>query len=283
MPDSMVALLRDNCESLLAQLAQMPVQRATEFNTLLEIVGLTCATPGLNEDALKAARKLGEWYARHNGDLQDLIGQLLVASQFGGEGNRLKQQALLTSAVKAYLHGVTRQLQEQAQQDSVTKLFNRAVFEQCWQTELARAGRYGRELTLVLFDLDQFKQVNDRLGHPAGDAVLRQFAAVLQASLRQSDMAFRYGGDEFAALLPETGSAAATPVLQRLEARLRETCQAESLHTLFGISYGLATFPADGQGAGELVRLADARLYERKRAHAQAAVSGQLANVAVTP
>lgn len=275
MPDSMVALLRDNCESLLAQLAQMPVQRATEFNTLLEIVGLTCATPGLNEDALKAARKLGEWYARHNGDLQDLIGQLLVASQFGGEGNRLKQQALLTSGVKAYLHGVTRQLQEQAQQDAVTKLFNRAVFEQRWLAELARAGRYGRELTLVLFDLDQFKQVNDRLGHPAGDAVLRQFAAILQASLRQSDMAFRYGGDEFAALLPETGSAAAAPVLQRLEARLLDTCQAESLHTPFGISYGLATFPADGQGAGELVRLADARLYERKRAHVQAVVSSR--------
>lgn len=81
MPDSMVALLRDNCESLLAQLVQTPVQRAPEFNTLLEIVGLTCALPGLNEDALKAARKLGEWYARHNGDLQDLIGQLLMASQ----------------------------------------------------------------------------------------------------------------------------------------------------------------------------------------------------------
>lgn len=266
MPDSMVALLRDNCESLLAQLVQTPVQRAPEFNTLLEIVGLTCALPGLNEDALKAARKLGEWYARHNGDLQDLIGQLLMASQSAGENNLLKQQALLASAVKAYLHGVTRQLQEQAQQDSVTKLFNRAVFEQRWQTELARARRYGRELTLVLFDLDQFKQVNDRLGHPAGDTVLRQFAAILQASLRQSDIAFRYGGDEFAALLPETGSAAAAPLLQRLEARLFESCQADSLRTPLGISYGLATFPTDGQGAGELVRLADARLYERKRA-----------------
>jgi diguanylate cyclase (GGDEF)-like protein len=275
MPDSMVALLRDNCESLLAQLACTPVQRATEFNTLLEIVGLTCAVPGLSEDSLKAARKLGEWYAKHNGDLQDLIGQLLVASQAANESNLLKQQALLASAVKAYLHGVTRQLQEQAQQDALTKLFNRAVFEQCWQTELARARRYGRELTLVLFDLDQFKQVNDRLGHPAGDAVLRQFAAVLQASLRQSDIAFRYGGDEFAALLPETGSAAAAAVLQRLETRLRENCQTEFLDTPFGISYGLATFPTDGQSAGELVRLADARLYEHKRTHTPAVVSGQ--------
>jgi diguanylate cyclase (GGDEF)-like protein len=274
MPDSTVALLRDNCESLLAQLAHTPVRRAPEFNTLLEIVGLTCAVPGLNEDSLKATRKLGEWYAQHNGDLQDLIGQVLVASQSVSESNLLKQQALLASAVKAYLHSVTRQLQEQAQHDSLTKLFNRAVFEQRWPTELARARRYGRELTLVLFDLDQFKQVNDRLGHPAGDALLREFAAILQAALRQSDMAFRYGGDEFAALLPETGSAAAAPVLQRLEARLREACQAESLRTPFGISYGLATFPVDGQDAGELVRLADARLYEHKRTHTQAMVSG---------
>jgi diguanylate cyclase (GGDEF)-like protein len=275
MPDSMVALLRDNCENLLAQLVQTPVQRAPEFNTLLEIVALTCATPGLNEDSFKAARKLGEWYARHNGDLQDLIGQLLVASQSIGESNLLKQQALLTSAVKAYLHGVTRQLQEQAQQNPVTGLFTRAVFEQLWPAEVARARRYNRELTLVLVDLDQFKQVNDRLSQPAGDAVLRQFAAVLQASLRQSDMAFRYGGDKFAALLPETGSAAAVPVLQRLDARLREACQAESLRAPLGISYGLATFPTDGQSASELMRQAEARLYEHKRTHTPAMVSGQ--------
>lgn len=275
MPDSMVALLRDNCENLLAQLVQTPVQRAPEFNTLLEIVALTCATPSLNEDSFKAARKLGEWYARHNGDLQDLIGQLLVVSQSAGESNLLKQQALLTSAVKAYLHGVTRQLQEQAQQNPVTRLFNRVIFEQLWPTEIARARRYNRALTLVLVELDQFKQVNNRLGDPAGDAVLRQFAAVLPASLRQSDLAFRYGGDKFAVLLPETGSAAAMSVLQRLEARLREACQAESINVPLGMSYGLATFPTDGQSSGELMRQADARLYEHKRTHTPTVVSSQ--------
>ncbi|MBI1764290.1 MAG: GGDEF domain-containing protein [Acidobacteria bacterium] len=275
MPDSMVALLRDNCESLLAQLAQTPVERAAEFNTLLEIVSLTCATPGLNEDAFKAARKLGEWYARYNGDLQDLIGQLLLASQFPGEGHLPKQQALLASAIKAYLHTMTRQLQEQAQQDPLTKLFNRAVFEHRWQEELARARRYGRELTLALFDLDQFKQGSGRLGRPAGDEVLCHFATVLQTSLRQSDVAFRYGDDEFATLLPETGCAAAMPILQRLEARLLEACQAEAVRPPFGIRYGFATYPADGQGAGELLRLADARLYEHKRAQTQAVVGSR--------
>ena len=114
MTDSMVALLRDNCESLLAQLAQPATPRAAEFDTLLEIVGVTCAMPGLNEDALKATRKLGEWYARHNGDVQELIGHVLKACQAPGENPLPKQQALLAAAVKAYLHSVTRQLHDQA-------------------------------------------------------------------------------------------------------------------------------------------------------------------------
>jgi diguanylate cyclase (GGDEF)-like protein len=163
---------------------------------------------------------------------------------------------------------------EQAERDPVTTLPNRAAFDRRLRDEIARARRYGRELSVVLFDVDRFKSVNDQFGHPAGDQALLQVARILKSSLRQSDAVFRYGGDEFAAVCPETSGAAMAHVLRRLDSNLRVPgIEAHSSRQL-GLSWGAASFPADAVEEGELIRIADERLYDCKRAHHRSFAAG---------
>ncbi len=154
---------------------------------------------------------------------------------------------------------------EQAERDPVTTLPNRAAFNRKLGDEMARARRYRRDLSLVLFDVDGFKLVNDQFGHTAGDRVLAQVGRVMKSSLRQSDAVFRYGGDEFAAICPETPGEAMANLLRRLESNLRawrsEACWPERLN----VSWGTASFPADAAEESELIEIADQRLYARKR------------------
>jgi diguanylate cyclase (GGDEF)-like protein len=157
---------------------------------------------------------------------------------------------------------------EQSECDPVTALPNRAAFNRKLRGEIERARRYRRELSVVLFDIDRFKSVNDRFGHPEGDRLLAEVAGLLKSSLRQSDAVFRYGGDEFAALCPETSGEAMAHVLRRLESNiLVESRIRGRLAEPLGISWGAASFPADANEEGELIRIADDRLYACKRSH----------------
>jgi diguanylate cyclase (GGDEF)-like protein len=158
-------------------------------------------------------------------------------------------------------------LAENAERDSVTSLPNRAAFDRKLGEEVERARRYNRELSLVLFDVDCFKSVNDQFGHPAGDGVLLEVGRILKSSLRRSDAVFRHGGDEFAAICPETPAEAITAVLQRMESNLLAWRVEARLSDHFGISWGVASFPADGATVGELIAVADEKLYDCKRAH----------------
>jgi diguanylate cyclase (GGDEF)-like protein len=137
-------------------------------------------------------------------------------------------------------------------QDAVTGLLNRRAYDETLARETARAGRHARELALCLFDLDDFKAVNDAGGHLAGDEVLRRFAAVL-LGVRGEDFAFRVGGDEFALVLPETGRGGADTVTQRL-------LEASEIPA----SVGTATYP-EATEPQELHAVADADLYGAKR------------------
>jgi diguanylate cyclase (GGDEF)-like protein len=152
---------------------------------------------------------------------------------------------------------------EQSECDAVTALPNRAAFNRRLRGEIERARRYRRELSVVLFDIDRFKSVNDRFGHPEGDRMLAEVAILLKSSLRQSDSVFRYGGDEFAAICPETPGVAMTHALCRLESNLPN------------ISWGAASFPADAAEEGELIRIADDRLYACKRSHRRAHIAAE--------
>lgn len=144
--------------------------------------------------------------------------------------------------------------------DALTALPNRRAFEERVPVEVARANRYERPLALCLLDLDGFKGVNDRLGHPAGDEVLRGVAKVLDQS-RVTDDCFRIGGDEFAILMPETGRDEAVVAARRIAAEVREARLGDGA---IGVSFGIAAgTKVDGQA---LLRAADRELLAAKDA-----------------
>ena len=171
---------------------------------------------------------------------------------------------LVTECVAAYFERATAELALRARLDALTGLLNHQAFTTELERELQRARRYGGRLALAFLDIDRFKSVNDTLGHPEGDRVLRSVAALLRDNLRASDLAGRMGGDEFAAALVETGEDGATHVLERFRRRVDQLVAAGELPHDFGISAGVAHFPAEAQTADALFRLADARLYEMK-------------------
>ena len=147
-----------------------------------------------------------------------------------------------------------------ARTDGLTGLANRRAFDEHLRTQLARAQRRDTQLALVLIDLDHFKDVNDKYGHPVGDQLLYDFAAVLMASVRENNHVARVGGEEFALLLPGLSVDEAYEVAQQARA------QAKAAQLLTTGSAGIAIFPRDGNNANELLRAADWALYAAKRA-----------------
>jgi diguanylate cyclase (GGDEF)-like protein len=175
---------------------------------------------------------------------------------------------LVAECVVAYFDRATAELAEQARRDPLTGLLNHAAFARAVDDELFRARRYERGLTLVYLDVDEFKRINDTLGHPEGDRVLRRVASVLTDSLRHSDLAGRMGGDEFAVCLIESDLETGGRFLARFHDLIDEEAAGGRLPEGFAVSAGLAAFPNDAVSADSLFRLADERLYETKRAKA---------------
>jgi diguanylate cyclase (GGDEF)-like protein len=175
---------------------------------------------------------------------------------------------LVTECVVAYFDRATAELAEQARRDPLTALLNHQAFTQALESELQRAKRYERGLTLAFVDVDAFKSINDTLGHPEGDRVLRRVAEVLRESRRGSDLVGRMGGDEFAVCLIESDIETGGRFLSRVQDLLDEEASAGRLPEGFAISAGLASYPQEGVSADALFRLADERLYDAKRAKA---------------
>ena len=161
-----------------------------------------------------------------------------------------------------------QRVQEMAITDFLTGLYNRRHFEQLLDREYSRASRYGHSLSMIIMDVDHFKEVNDTLGHPAGDLVLQQVSGLLCQSVRQADVVTRYGGDEFALLLPDTSLEQAMILAERLRVAAQRQVPVALQHGLnLTISLGLATLEEGGVcSKGTLVRRADdALLYAKSR------------------
>lgn len=150
-----------------------------------------------------------------------------------------------------------------ARVDALTGVGNRRSFEEILASEMRRALRYGRQVTLLYLDVDDFKDVNDRFGHAAGDGVLCLVAAVIQRNLRVTDQAARLGGDEFVVLLPETGLEEARVVVGKLLADLKATA-GEGLAPVT-VSAGVAIFRRPLESARLMIEKADALMYVVKR------------------
>ncbi len=155
-----------------------------------------------------------------------------------------------------------RELTDAASTDPLTGLLNRRGFHRVVETELARSRRTGGTFSLLLGDCDFFKDLNDRLGHHAGDRALVTIARLLEANREQIDVAARIGGEEFALVLPETGQEGAYAVAERIRMRLADVFAAQPVPLT--MSFGVVTFPDHGVTDDQLVRAADDALYAAK-------------------
>ncbi|MGA2966092.1 MAG: diguanylate cyclase [Terriglobales bacterium] len=159
---------------------------------------------------------------------------------------------------------VFQKLQQQSITDGLTGIKTRRFFWEALSSEWRRASRSGRPFSVVLIDLDKFKEVNDSLGHLEGDLVLARVGRLLEQKCRQSNVVARYGGDEFVILMPETGIEQAQVLAERLRLWLATDPMLEE-HHITG-SFGVASFPVHGFSMEELIRVADAGMYVAKHA-----------------
>lgn len=194
------------------------------------------------------------------------IGSLTVASRYPNAYSSrqiklLEQLAIQITPVIAnsQLYAMAR---EKARIDELTGLFNRRHFDERLKEEITRHTRYGAIFSMLMLDLDSFKVYNDIFGHPAGDDLLRQVGGLIKGSIRASDQAFRYGGDEFAVLLPNTDAESAYHVAERVRQEIASRMQASS--TGVTCSIGLSHCPTDGVTPADLVSTADTALYYAK-------------------
>lgn len=212
------------------------------------IAGLLCAVSALAPDL---------FLARNMTDNQHALWNALML--------------LCSAAVIAILVGRLREyverLRNTALHDLLTGLPNRVAFSEALRREFSRAARQDSIVSVVVCDCDGFKEVNDRLGHAAGDRLLQEVARQLQAVFRASDMVCRWGGDEFMVLLTDTDAEAAKTAIDRARAQLEAALDAASPG--FGMSIGWASALPEGESLEGLLARADAAMYASKRLRAE--------------
>ena len=167
-----------------------------------------------------------------------------------------------TAIQNAYYVERVRQL---AYIDGLTGIFNRRFFEMRIAEEMERARRYEGGMAVIMMDIDHFKRLNDEFGHLLGDEVLRQVSSVFSQHLRKVDIVCRYGGEEFAILLPQTSVEQALNVAEKLRKEIA-AWQFPGVPRAVTISAGASAYPAHGDGRDDLVKAADAALYAAKQA-----------------
>ncbi len=170
---------------------------------------------------------------------------------------------VITTVLLGRLREAYRQAQQSSRSDFLTGLANRREFFAVAEQERLRAARYGQSISLAYMDLDGFKDVNDRLGHSAGDAILIDVANELRKNLRAIDVVARMGGDEFVILLPETDAPSALVAIEKLRALLLDLSQKRNWQVTYSI--GLVTFEQPPKSADEMIGEADHLMYKVKR------------------
>lgn len=177
---------------------------------------------------------------------------------------------------------LVQMLAQRAQIDGLTGLWNRTFFDRRWMEEHARCSRHGHPLSVALLDLDHFKTVNDSHGHPIGDLVLQTIARILQRESRQSDLACRYGGEEFVLLMPDTVTHDALALCERVRGAVEAARWARIPGLHVTVSIGVAGCAGQCPASPEVwVEEADRNLYAAKRAGRNRVVAADLASIQV--
>ncbi|MDD5543613.1 MAG: diguanylate cyclase [Acidobacteriia bacterium] len=171
-----------------------------------------------------------------------------------------------TAPILASLN-LLQQAQQRAISDPLTGLYNRRFLFEFMQQQITQSKRYNQPLSVLMLDLDHFKEVNDTYGHESGDLVLKLFALRLRENLRESDMAARYGGEEFVIVLPNTGFGGAMSWAEKIRQLALGTSISQILPDLphIAVSIGVATYPLHGESVEQLQRASDAALYKAKQ------------------
>ena len=205
----------------------------------------------------------------------NLAGLLGIA--YGREEHLSEQESSIIRSVLSVMvmvvgssKALTRTLSEleyYSVHDPLTGLHNRRYFNDLLAYELERSERFGHEFSILMLDLDDFKDVNDTYGHPCGDAVLKQVAETMRIGLRRGDITTRIGGDEFAIILTETGREGALIAAETLRNRLKESIYqtADGRHFQVTVSIGIATYPGDALTLADLTAGVDVGLYRAKQ------------------
>lgn len=196
----------------------------------------------------------------------EVLGTINLSSCNPNEYGRLEKETLehlsgqIAGAImNAYFY---KKIEEESRLDALTGLFNRRYFNNRLQEEISRRLRHGGVFSLALCDLDFFKQYNDRHGHIAGDKLLEKTGRLIKDSVRSIDLAFRYGGDEFIILLPDTELDEAFSVAERMRKNIEEEMRKREISLT--ISIGLASWPANGIKEIEILNATDSAVYKAK-------------------
>ncbi|MGB9642548.1 MAG: sensor domain-containing diguanylate cyclase, partial [Candidatus Ratteibacteria bacterium] len=168
----------------------------------------------------------------------------------------------LTSIIeRSFLYS---RLEELSIRDQLTGCFNRINLSLDIKKEIERCKRYKKIFSMIVIDLDNFKKYNDTFGHQRGDNLLKTIAEKIRKNLRKSDVIYRYGGDEFIVLLPETGKAGAVICAKRLENTIEKLNRKIDKNTKITLSTGIAGYPEDGDTPARIVKYADRQMYKNK-------------------
>lgn len=197
----------------------------------------------------------------------EAIGVINISNKRDGKlFNKLDLEFLEALANQAAIAIDNAKLYELATKDGLTQLYTYRHFYTLLENELSRAVRYNRNLSVLMMDIDNFKQINDLYGHPVGDRMLRDVASVIENTVRKIDLPARYGGEEFAVILPETSGEEAVSIAQRLRINIEKLKLhvGEDKFVNATISIGISTFPACASNEEELIETADKALYAAK-------------------
>lgn len=156
------------------------------------------------------------------------------------------------------------EMEQLAKTDGLTGLLNRRTLFEVAAQEFSRAQRYERALSLIMLDIDHFKHINDTYGHPVGDIVIQTVAATLKETLREADLIGRYGGEEFAVILPETTLEHASEVAERICCQIGERTMTDNENLRVTVSLGVTTLRTGMSTVGEMLKQADQALYQAK-------------------
>lgn len=242
-------------DDALLDIEEFHIPTAGQSGTIDDIKLITVSVPDL--DVLNLAGLLGVAY----GSVQKLSMQEASVIR-----SILSVMVMVVGSSKA-LSRTMAELEYYSSHDPLTGLYNRRYFNDMLEYEVGRSERHQHEFTVLMLDLDDFKDINDTYGHPCGDAVLIGVADSMRAAMRKGDLATRIGGDEFAIILTETDKAGGTIVAEKLRSELHDLVfqSPEGKNFHITTSIGLVTYPGDAKNMSDLISCVDIGLYRAKK------------------